>query len=135
MHELAIAHGLMAEVLRVAAAYDASGVDQVVVRIGALAGVEPGLLERAFSVARAGTIAAEAVLDVEQGPLRVACAECGATTLARPEKVVCGECGDWRVRVVEGEEMLLVRVGLTGVAGVADEGNGNQPAHSAGLDD
>ena len=119
MHELAIAQGLMGEVLRVAALHGASGVDMVVVRIGALAGVEPGLLERAFSVARAGTLAARAALEIEHGALFVVCSSCGAETEARPDRIVCGACGDWKVRVVEGEEMLLVRVGLTGVGDAA----------------
>ncbi len=115
MHELAVAQGLIGEVLRVAALHGASGVDMVVVRIGALAGVEPGLLERAFTVARAGTLASRAALEIEHGPLVVVCSSCGAETEARADKIVCGDCGDWKVRVVEGEEMLLVRVGLTGV--------------------
>ncbi|MBL8566650.1 MAG: hydrogenase maturation nickel metallochaperone HypA [Hyphomicrobiaceae bacterium] len=129
MHELAIAQGLMGEVLRVAAMHGANGVDLVVVRIGALAGVEPGLLERAFSVARAGTLASRAALEIEHGPLVVVCSSCGAETEARADRIVCGDCGDWKVRVVEGEEMLLVRVGLTGVGEAAPSEDKSEPPH------
>ena len=116
MHELAIAQGLVTEVERVAAEHGAEAADLVVIRIGALAGVEAALLDRAFSVASAGTIAADAVLEIEAGALVVWCPACGIESEARDGKALCAVCGDWKVRVVSGEEMLLVRVGLVGVA-------------------
>lgn len=115
MHEMAIAQGLIGEVERIAATHGARGVDRVVVRIGALAGVEGGLLERAYSVARAGTVAGNATLEIEHGPLKVWCPACRVETEARADKVLCGRCGDWKVRVVEGEELLLVRLELSGI--------------------
>ncbi|MFN3867500.1 MAG: hydrogenase maturation nickel metallochaperone HypA [Hyphomicrobiaceae bacterium] len=114
MHELAIAQGLVSEVERVAAEHGAEAADLIVVRIGALAGVEAVLLERAFSVASAGTIAADATLQIEAAPLVVWCPACRIESEARDGKALCAQCGDWSVRVVSGEEMLLVRVGLVG---------------------
>lgn len=116
MHELAIAQGLVGEVERVAAAHAALSADLVVVRIGVMSGVEATLLERAFSVASAGTVAAGAQLEIETGPLIVWCPACGVESEARDGKVLCASCGDWKVRIVSGEELLLVRVGLLGAA-------------------
>lgn len=113
MHELSVAQGLIGEVERVAALHGASGVESMLVRIGVISGVEPVLLERAYSVARAGTIADHAALHVEVEPVRVSCRSCGAETAAEPNRIVCGSCGDWKVRVIGGEELLLVRVELS----------------------
>lgn len=115
MHELAIAQNLVDAASRVALSHGAETIDQILVRIGALSGVEPQLLERAFLVARAGGLARAATLHVETGPVEVTCSTCGTRTAASPNRLVCGACGNWKVRVVAGEELLLVRVELAGV--------------------
>lgn len=115
MHELAIAQSLVAQGERIAHSNGAARVERVVVRIGALCGVEPVLLERAFVFARAGSAMADALLEVEPGPIEVVCRSCGASSPAMANRIVCGACGDWRVDVVTGEEMLLLRLELSGL--------------------
>lgn len=112
MHELAVCQGLIAEVERVAAAHGAEAVDEVVVRIGPLSGVEPELLKSAFTIARAGGVGAEAALVIEETGVVVRCSICGAEGPARPNRLICPACGDWRARVIEGDEMLLASVAL-----------------------
>lgn len=121
MHELAIAQALVSEVERIAAEHGARSADLVAIRIGALAGVEASLLERAFSVASAGTVAVKAKLEIETGPMVVWCPSCGVESEAKAAKALCAVCGDWKVRVVSGEELLLVRVGLVGTAEFASQ--------------
>jgi hydrogenase nickel incorporation protein HypA/HybF len=113
VHELAVCQGLVDEIARVARAQGADEVQAVTVAVGALAGVESGLLERAFVIARAGTVAAQARLQLQSLPARVACSECGAEAEVAPNRLLCPACGGWRVRVVGGEELLLIRVELT----------------------
>jgi hydrogenase nickel incorporation protein HypA/HybF len=115
MHELAVAQSLVAEALRCAASHGARRIDSIVVRVGPLSGVEPSLLERAFTVARSGTSADQAVLSIETKPIEVSCTRCGETTEAKANKLVCGSCGDWRVRVIAGEELLLARLELSDI--------------------
>lgn len=112
MHELSICQALMDEVARVARERRARRVLSVTVRIGPLSGAEPGLLESAFPLASAGTLAADSRLIVERAEVRVRCLECGEESQAQPTRVVCGRCGGWRVRVLRGEEMLLTSVEL-----------------------
>ena len=112
MHELAVCQGLLREVERVAAQHDAAAVERIVLRVGALSGVEPPLLERAFEVARTGTVAERAELVIENGPVVVKCRECGGSCTVPVNRLLCGYCGDWRVRVIEGEELLLQSVEL-----------------------
>ena len=112
MHELAVCQGLMREVERVARAAGADRVVAVTVRIGPLSGVEPQLLESAFPLASAGTVAADSRLLIERTPVRVRCQRCGGESQAASSRLVCGYCGHWRVQVLSGEELLLARVEL-----------------------
>jgi len=107
MHELAVCQGLMQQVDRVAERERASRVTSVVLEIGPLSGVEAQLLKEAFPIASAGSVAEGAELLIEQAPIVVECLQCGARSEAKANKLVCGQCGNWRTRLVSGEEMLL----------------------------
>jgi hydrogenase nickel incorporation protein HypA/HybF len=121
MHELAICQALLDEVGRVVRERRAERVAAVRVRCGALAGVEPGLLERAYEVARAGTPAEDAILTIEESPVRVYCRLCGSESEAAPQRLLCGSCGDWRTEVVSGDELLLMSVELVSAHGARPE--------------
>lgn len=111
MHELAVCQALLQEVERVARDTPGAGpLARILLRIGPLSGVEPHLLERAFGVARAGTLAAEAALCVEAAPVRVECLECHRESDATPNRLLCAHCGHWRTRVTSGEELILQRL-------------------------
>ena len=112
MHELSVCQGLLREVARVAAENDALAVDRIVLQVGALSGVEPPLLQRAFEVARAGTLAAAAKLEIREGPVVVHCGQCGSRGEVAVNRLVCPDCGDWRVQVAEGEELLLLTIDI-----------------------
>jgi hydrogenase nickel incorporation protein HypA/HybF len=122
VHELAVCQGLIAEVERVARAHRSHAVQRVRVAVGALSGVEPELLARAFDIARAGTLAARAQLDLDVLPVRVACTDCGDEAGVAPNRLLCPACGSWRVRVVGGDDMLLMQVELAGEEPVAAAG-------------
>jgi hydrogenase nickel incorporation protein HypA/HybF len=103
---------MLQQVETIAAQRQARGVTSITIRIGPLSGVEPDLLQHAFPMARAGTVAAEARLIVERLPIRVRCEQCDAETEATPNRLLCGACGDWHTRLVSGDEMLLASVEL-----------------------
>ena len=112
MHELSICHSLMAEVERVAEENGASRVTRVVVRIGPLSGVEPELLKQAYPLATAGGVAEGSELMVEPAPVRVRCMSCGAESDASPNRLLCAACGDFKTRLLSGDELLLASVEL-----------------------
>lgn len=122
MHELAICQALLDEVERVARKQNAERIAAVRVRCGALAGVEPELLHRAYEVARAGTLAADAELTIEESPVRVYCPRCGSETAARVQRLVCGACGEWRTEVVAGDELTLMSIELITAEGARPQG-------------
>lgn len=112
MHELSVCQALLSQVESIAAEHRAHGVTKIRLQIGPLAGVESQLLQDAFPIARAGTIADGAELAIEALPLRVRCDSCDAESDAAPNRLVCGACGDWHTRVISGDEMLLASVEL-----------------------
>ena len=112
MHELAICQALMEQVERIAQEERADQVLSIHLAIGPLSGVESRLLEQAFSVARAGSIAASAELVIESMPVQVSCSQCGQLSDVLPSRLVCGHCGDWRTRLVSGDELELRNIEL-----------------------
>jgi len=110
MHELSICQGLLRQVQKIATENNARSVERIRIRVGGLSGVEPSLLDHAFEIARAGTIASAAELEIEDGPVVVKCQECGASSAVPSNRLVCQYCGEWRVNVTEGEELLLLSV-------------------------
>jgi len=112
VHELSICQALIEQVEAVAREQNAVQVVQVRVGIGPLSGVEPQLLEQAFQLARAGSIAASASLLIDHLPLRVSCRRCGQETEVEVSNLACGNCGDWQTQLVSGDELLLSQVEL-----------------------
>ena len=110
MHELSICQALIGQVEKVARENDARRVVSIAIAVGPLSGVEAGLLEHAYPIAAAGTLAENATLTIETVPVRVRCRSCGAEGGAQANRLVCGSCDDWKVDVIAGEEMLLTRV-------------------------
>ena len=110
MHELSVCQALIGQVEKVARENDARRVVAITIAVGPLSGVEAGLLEHAYPVAAAGTLAEHATLTIESVPVRVKCRSCGVETGAQVNRLVCGDCNDWQVDVIAGEEMLLTRV-------------------------
>ena len=112
MHELSVCLSLLQQVESIAAERNATGVTRIELEVGPLSGVEAALLRNAWPIAAAGSLAEQAELVIDTGELAVACTRCGARTAAAPNRLLCGECGDYRTRVVSGEDMTLVRLEL-----------------------
>lgn len=110
MHELAICEALITQVEGIARDNGATEVTRVVVKIGPLSGVEMRLLEHAYPVAAAGSVAEDAALEMESMPVRVRCQSCNAETEASANRLICGECGDYHTQLISGDEMLLASV-------------------------
>jgi hydrogenase nickel incorporation protein HypA/HybF len=68
MHELGITQELIDTVLEYARRAEARRVGRVVLRIGPQAGVDPESIQFAFQVLARGTIAADAIIELEADP-------------------------------------------------------------------
>lgn len=110
MHELSVCTALLDQVERIAAEHGAGRVAMITVRVGPLSGVEPDLLRNAYPIAAAGSIAEDAELTLEPSDIVVVCTQCGRESAAAINRLLCAHCGDFRTRVVSGDELTLMRV-------------------------
>ena len=122
MHELAVCQALIGQVAEVARERHAVSVTDIFVSVGPLSGVEGLLMQNAFPIAAAGTVANEAKLHLQETAIRISCEECGKESEAIVNRLLCEHCGHWRTRVVSGDELMLQRVVLDG-AGTGGQGN------------
>ena len=112
VHEFSVCQDLLRQVEDLARVHHARTVTMIRLQLGPLSGIEASLLEQAFTVARAGTVAAAAVLTTETLPVQVRCGACGAVSMVASNHLVCGTCGDWHTELVSGDELLLASVEL-----------------------
>jgi hydrogenase nickel incorporation protein HypA/HybF len=108
MHEYSIVQALVDTVEREARARNAIAVHRLSVRIGALAGVEAGLLASAYEICRTGTLCAAAELAIESVPARWTCPTCGQE-MAMGDVLRCPACRA-PARLVSGDEIILDRI-------------------------
>ncbi len=113
MHELSVCQALIDQVARVAREQRAARVSAIHVSVGPLSGIEPQLLEQAYPLAAAGSLAEEAELCIESAPIRVYCDQCEQESTAYANRL-CAlvQCSNWHVElvVVSGDELLLTHV-------------------------
>ena len=112
MHELSLCEDLLEQVEAIARAHGAERIASITVRIGPLSGIEPMLLESAFSIGRVGTLAEEAELRMEQQPVRVVCQSCGAESQTSASHLICASCGSYDTKLLSGDELILASVEL-----------------------
>ena len=110
MHELSVCQALISQVEELAQREMAQRVERVRVGIGPLSGVEPQLLQHAYPLAAAGTLAENSELEIENRPIRVHCPTCGKTSDASASRLLCAHCGDWQTTLVSGDELMLLQV-------------------------
>lgn len=108
MHEYSLVASLLERVVAEAVARQAIEVHRVSLRVGALSGVEPELLETAFEMCREGTVCAGASLHVVRVPARWVCAAC-AREVPEGEVLACVACGGG-ARLAAGGELVLDQI-------------------------
>lgn len=112
MHELSVCNALLEQVERIAEERGNSTVLRIVVKLGPLSGVEPELLRRSYPIAAAGTVAEHAELDIDTTGIVVRCTQCESESTVVANRLLCKKCGDFRTRVISGDELILQSVEL-----------------------
>ncbi len=112
MHELSLCDDLLSQVITIAAQHNAPSVDSITVQIGALSGVEPLLLESAFDLIKAGTVAEQAELIMQTSPITVLCRTCGTRSEVEANRLLCKACQSNETTLLSGDELILASVAL-----------------------
>ncbi len=108
MHEYSVVQALLEQTEKFAAENDAKKVTKVVVKIGAMSGIEPHLLEVAFNTFKEKSICDGADFVMNLQPLTITCQECGVRSELEAINYCCPECSSIKVDVVDGEDMFLM---------------------------
>ena len=112
MHELSLCDDLLSQVVAIAAQNNALSVESITVQIGALSGVEPLLLESAFALIKAGTVAEHAELILQTSPVIVLCQLCGTQSEVAANRLLCNACQSHETTLLSGDELILASVAL-----------------------
>jgi hydrogenase nickel incorporation protein HypA/HybF len=110
MHELSLCMELIRVIEDQARHQPFRRVRTVRLVVGALAGVEIEALRFGFTVAAQGTLAENAVLEIEQPLGQAVCLDCGAVVEVRDREEPCPQCGGYFLRARGGTELQVVKL-------------------------
>lgn len=107
MHEISVAQSIINIAEANARRQNSNWIQTVKIRLGEFTTIVPDALEFAFEVARRGTLAQEATLEIEFVPMVTRCVLCGAVNdPVRQICLLCPQCG-LPLEIVSGEELQL----------------------------
>ena len=112
MHELSVCQSIISQVTQIARANNAVSVSRIIIQLGPLSGVEAPLLQHAFPIASAGTIAQNAKFETQLSSIIIRCQLCHNENEAKINKLLCNACGAWQTSLISGDEMILKSVEL-----------------------
>jgi hydrogenase nickel incorporation protein HypA/HybF len=108
MHELSLAHGIVEQVTQAAQEANAVRVVSVQLKVGRLAGVEPGALLFCYDIATQGTPLEGSRLVIRDVPLVVWCAHClKEVELDGVQSFRCPTCNTPCGEIRQGREMEI----------------------------
>jgi hydrogenase nickel incorporation protein HypA/HybF len=110
MHETAIATELLGVVLSEASRNKLQRITGLRLRVGAFRMVVPELLQGAFEVVSAGTLAQGAALEIEAVPLKARCGNCQTESQLEDYVFYCPVCGCILNEILSGKELDLFQI-------------------------
>ncbi|MFO7980600.1 MAG: hydrogenase maturation nickel metallochaperone HypA [Candidatus Aminicenantes bacterium] len=112
MHELSLIANLFEIMEQKAKEKNAKKITYVKLKVGALSGAVPDLLETAFDIYKKDTIASDAKLEIETVPLKLKCKECDAVMEKDDLVLNCEKCGSTNLETLAGTDLYLEKMEL-----------------------
>ena len=110
MHEMSLMESVLEIVEEEARKAGATRVKAVRLDIGELSHVEPEAMRFCFDAVVAGTIAAEAVLEIVRVPGAGWCLDCAETVALSERFGACPKCGGHMVQMTAGDDMRVAEL-------------------------
>jgi len=108
MHEYSIVQSLLESCEEHAQQNDATKVTKVIVKIGALSGVEVDLLQTAFDTFKEKTICDGCEFLINYQKVVIKCLDCGEESTLNTNEFLCPKCQSYSTSVIDGEDMYLM---------------------------
>jgi hydrogenase nickel incorporation protein HypA/HybF len=107
MHEISIIESILEVAEEKAREADSPSITVIKLRLGEFTAIAREALEFAFEVARLGTLAEHARLEIEVVPMVLHCVVCDAGTQpTRAMSLICPQCG-FPLKIVSGKELQI----------------------------
>ena len=119
MHEYSIVQAMFDQIEQTARVHSARAVHRVRIRVGAGAGVDAELLRTAYDTFRAGTLCADAPLEIDAVPVRWTC-PAGHGEVPAGAPLICAACGQ-AAKLAAGDEIILDQLELVVDTGACEE--------------
>ncbi len=112
MHELSLCDDMLSQVVAIASQHQARSIESITINIGALSGIEPSLLDTAFSLLKTGTVAELAELIIHITPVIVSCHNCNSQSQVVASRLLCSICQSSDTTLISGDELILANVAM-----------------------
>ena len=113
MHEYSIVQSLLESCEEHAKQNDATKVTKVVVKIGALSGVEVDLLQTAFDTFKEKTVCDGCEFIINYQKVIIKCKDCNEESILEKNEFTCLKCNSYNTEVLDGEEMFLMSLEMS----------------------
>jgi len=110
MHEFSLALSLIEAVEQKAKEVGATSVVYIKLRVGMATTVVPEFMAEAFEVAKMGSLAENATLEIELEPISFLCWECKTEFEGENLFSRCPFCGSVGGRVISGDKLIIERI-------------------------
>ena len=107
MHEMSLTEGVLRVLEDQAKTHHFSRVKTLWLEIGELSSVDPEALRFCFEAISAGTLAADARMEIIRLPGQALCMDCGKQVHLIERYASCPECGGEKLQVCGGDEMRI----------------------------
>ncbi|MBO0844010.1 MAG: hydrogenase maturation nickel metallochaperone HypA [Nocardioides sp.] len=111
MHEIGLCEGLVPGAVEGAAGRP---VRSVRIRAGVLQRIVPESMQLAWQMVADGTVAQDALVELDVVPVTLTCRGCGATTQSEDPYARCSACSGVDLDTSGGDELMLVSLELGG---------------------
>ncbi len=110
MHEFSIVSSIFSIIEDVARENNLTSIDKVSLTIGKMRQVVPVAMEMAFEAITKGTIAEEALLEMEFLPIVMQCKSCSHKFDVEENVYICPSCDSAQLEMLQGQELLLKNI-------------------------
>lgn len=111
MHESAMIDSFVEIIEKQVQEYKVKKVTKIKLKVGKLTCLCPGTLKSCFDVvAEEKDLLKDAVLEVEEVPLKAQCDQCQQVFLIENNKFFCPFCQDHHIKIVAGRELFIESV-------------------------